>query len=257
MFIDSVMAQMFAFEYSYWLLAAIALMAVLYSSVGHGGASGYLAAMALWGLAPEEMRPAALAMNIIVTSWLLYRFQPYKLMPYKLFWPLVIVSTPAAFVGGLLKIDALSYHLLVGVLMALAALRMIISAKPVERIALPAHWLLITVGLLLGLSAVLTGIGGGVFLSPILLIFGWCSIRQSAAVAAGFILLNSLGGLAGYLVSDQFWPMGTGWLLLVAFIGCLAGAELASHRASSLTLQKLLALVLAIASTKIVYTAVI
>ena len=196
MFIDSLVTQMFAYEYSLWLLAAIALMAVLYSSVGHGGASGYLAAMALWGLAPQEMRPAALAMNIIVTSWLLYRFQPYKLMPYKLFWPLVIVSTPAAFVGGLWEIDSLSYHLLVGVLMALAALRMVITAKPIENIALPSQWLLLTVGVLLGFSAGLSGIGGGVFLSPLLLVFGWCTVRQSTAVAAGFILLNSIGGLA-------------------------------------------------------------
>ncbi len=255
MFFELAFALMFAAEYSYWLLAAIALMAVLYSSVGHGGASGYLAAMALWGLAPEEMRPAALAMNIVVTSWLLYRFQPYKLMPYKLFWPLVIVSTPAAFIGGLWKINALSYHLLLGVLMALAALRMIISAKPVEKVALPAHWLLITVGLLLGLSAGLTGIGGGVFLSPLLLIFGWCTVRQSTAVAAGFILLNSIGGLAGYMVSGQPWPPGTGWLMIAAFAGCLLGAEIASHRATPVTLRKLLAAVLMIAAAKMIYSA--
>jgi uncharacterized membrane protein YfcA len=245
---------MFVFEYSYLLLAAIALMAVLYSSVGHGGASGYLAAMALWGLAPGEMRPAALAMNIVVTSWLLYRFKPHKLMPYKLFWPLVIVSTPAAFVGGLWKIDALIYHLLVGVLMALAALRMIVSAKPVETVIQPAQWRLITLGLLLGLSAGLTGIGGGVFLSPLLLIFGWCTVRQSTAVAAGFILLNSIGGLAGYVVSDQPWPLGTGWLILAAFAGCLLGAEIASYRATPVTLRKLLATVLIIAAAKMIYT---
>lgn len=255
MFLESALAQMFATEYSYWLLAAIALMAVLYSSVGHGGASGYLAAMALWGLAPEEMRPAALAMNIIVTSWLLYRFQPYKLMPYKLFWPLVIVSTPAAFIGGLWKINALSYHLLVGVLMALAALRMLVSAKPVEQVDMPAHWLLITVGFFLGLSAGLTGIGGGVFLSPLLLIFGWCTVRQSTAVAAGFILLNSIGGLSGYMLSGQPWPLGTGWLMLVAFFGCLLGAEIASHRATPITLRKLLAAVLMIAAGKMIFTA--
>ena len=255
MFIDSVTTQMFAFEYSYWLLAAIAMMAVLYSSVGHGGASGYLAAMALWGLAPQEMRPAALAMNIIVTSWLLFRFQPYKLMPYKLFWPLVIVSTPAAFVGGLWKIDSLTYHLLVGVLMALAALRMVISARPIENVALPSHWSLLIVGVLLGFSAGLSGIGGGVFLSPILLIFGWCTVRQSAAVAAGFILLNSIGGLAGYGVSGQPWPAGTGWLMISAFAGCLIGAEIASHRATPVTLRKLLAAVLIIAAAKMLYSA--
>ena len=183
LFFELAFALMFAAEYSYWLLAAIALMAVLYSSVGHGGASGYLAAMALWGLAPEEMRPAALAMNIVVTSWLLYRFQPYKLMPYKMFWPLVIVSTPAAF------------------------------------------------------------------------IFGWCTVRQSTAVAAGFILLNSIGGLAGYMVSGQPWPPGTGWLMIAAFAGCLLGAEIASHRATPVTLRKLLAAVLMIAAAKMIYSA--
>ena len=250
-----VLETIFAFQYSYILLMAIGLMAVLYSSVGHGGASGYLAAMALWGLMPEEMRPAALLMNIVVTSWLLYRFQPYKLMPYKLFWSLVIASTPLAFVGGLIKIDAEAYRLLVGVMLLLAAVRMLMINKAAESIQQPTMIAVLLVGAILGFSAGLTGIGGGVFLSPILLIFGWCTIRQSTAVAAGFILLNSIGGLAGYIVSDQSWPMGAGWLVIAALAGCLFGGELAAYRASSLTLQKLLAAVLAIAAVKMVVTA--
>ena len=250
-----VLETIFAFQYSFILLMAISLMAVLYSSVGHGGASGYLAAMALWGLLPEEMRPAALLMNIVVTSWLLYRFQPYKLMPYKLFWPLAIASTPLAFVGGLIKIDAEAYRLLVGVMLLLAAVRMLMINKAAESIQQPTMIAVLLVGAILGFSAGLTGIGGGVFLSPILLIFGWCTIRQSTAVAAGFILLNSIGGLAGYIVSDQSWPMGAGWLVIAALAGCLFGGELAAHRASSLTLQKLLAAVLAIAAVKMVVTA--
>ena len=250
-----VLETIFAFQYSFILLMAIGLMAVLYSSVGHGGASGYLAAMALWGLLPEEMRPAALLMNIVVTSWLLYRFQPYKLMPYKLFWSLVIASTPLAFVGGLIKIDAEAYRLLVGVMLLLAAVRMLMINKAAESIQQPTMIAVLLVGAILGFSAGLTGIGGGVFLSPILLIFGWCSIRQSTAVAAGFILLNSIGGLGGYIVSDQSWPMGAGWLVIAALAGCLFGGELAAYRASSLTLQKLLAAVLAIAAVKMVVTA--
>jgi hypothetical protein len=250
-------AELFVLAYDYWLLIAILAMAVLYSSVGHGGASGYLAAMALWGLAPETMRPAALAMNIVVTCWLLYRFKPYQIMPYKLFWPLVLASTPLAFIGGMISIDALAYRVLVGGLLLLAAVRMLVVTKLAGVIQAPELKITLLLGAALGFAAGLTGIGGGVFLSPLLLIFGWCSMRQSTAVAAGFILLNSLGGLAGYLVSDQSWPMGTGWLLIAAFIGCLVGAELASHRASSLTLQKLLALVLAIASVKMVFTALV
>mgnify|MGYP003746703679 CR=1 FL=1 len=249
------MADFLLLAYDYWLLAAILVMAILYSSVGHGGASGYLAAMALWGLAPETMRPAALAMNIVVTCWLLYRFKPYQLMPHKLFWPLVLVSAPMAFVGGMISIDAAAYRLLVGGLLLVAAVRMLMVTRAAEEIKQPTVNIILLLGAVLGLASGLTGIGGGIFLSPILLIFGWCSMRQSAAVAAGFILLNSVAGLAGYLVSDQPWPMGTGWLLIAAFTGCLLGAELASHRASSLTLQKLLALVLVIASLKMVYTA--
>ena len=250
-----ILASVFAFQYPYFLLSAIALMAILYSSVGHGGASGYLAAMALWGLAPEEMRPAALMMNIVVTTWLLTRFQPYKLMPYRLFWPLVIASTPLAFVGGLVSISAESYRLVLGVVLVLAAVRMLMIPKATLAINEPALLTIVLVGGVLGFLAGLTGIGGGVFLSPILLVFGWCSIRQSAAVAAGFILLNSLAGLAGYVASDQSWPMGTGWLVMAALAGCLVGGELASHRASSSTLQKLLAAVLIIAGSKMGYTA--
>ena len=251
------MTEFFILAYDYWLLAAILVMAILYSSVGHGGASGYLAAMALWGLAPETMRPAALLMNIVVTCWLLYRFKPYQLMPHRLFWPLVLGSTPLAFIGGMINIDAVAYRLLVGGLLLVAALRMLMVTKEAAVIHQPKVAIGVLLGAALGFASGLTGIGGGVFLSPILLIFGWCSMRQSAAVAAGFILLNSIGGLAGYLVSDQPWPMGTGWLLIAAFAGCLLGAELAAHRASSLTLQKLLALVLVIASLKMVYTALV
>jgi uncharacterized membrane protein YfcA len=249
--------ELFVLAYDYWLLLAILAMAVLYSSVGHGGASGYLAAMALWGLAPETMRPAALAMNIVVTCWLLYRFKPHQLIPHKLFWPLVLASAPMAFVGGMISIDAAAYRLLVGGLLLVAAVRMLVTTRTAQDIKTPAANIILLLGAALGFVAGLTGVGGGVFLSPILLIFGWCSMRQSAAVAAGFILLNSVAGLAGYLVSNQPWPMGTGWLLIAAFAGCLLGAELAAHRASSLTLQKLLALVLVIASLKMVYTALV
>ncbi len=131
------MATVFVLAYDYWLLVAILAMAVLYSSVGHGGASGYLAAMALWGLAPETMRPTALLMNIVVTCWLLYRFKPYQMMPYRLFWPLVLASAPMAFVGGMISIDALAYRLLVGALLLFAAIRMLLVTNGARHIQLP------------------------------------------------------------------------------------------------------------------------
>ncbi len=249
------MELIFSFDYSPWLLLAIALMAVLYSSVGHGGASGYLAAMVFWGLTPESMRPAALSMNIVVTSWLLIRFQPYKLLPHRLFWPLVLASTPMAFLGGLWMIEATAYQVLVGSLLVLAACRMYQSGNKIEQFAAPPSWLALIVGAILGFTAGLTGIGGGVFLSPIVLMFGWCTMRQSTAVAAGFILLNSAAGLSGYVVSGHPWPGGTGWLVLAALVGCLIGAEMASHRAPAPVLKKLLAVVLLIAGLKMAYTA--
>ena len=109
---------------------------------------------------------------------------------------------------------------------------------------------MVALGALLGFAAGLTGIGGGVYLSPILVLTGWCSIRASAVLAAGFILLNSLAGLGGYWLSAQVWPTGSGWLVLAALAGSLIGAELATHRASSRALQMLLALVLAVAALK-------
>ncbi len=251
------MALLFSFDYSVWLLFAIVLMAVLYSSVGHGGASGYLAAMVLFGLAPETMRPAALTMNIVVTCWLLVRFQPYKLLPHRLFWPLVAASTPMAFLGGLWMIKATAYQLLVGILLVLAAYRIFTASSQVEQFAAPHPWLALVVGAVLGFTAGLTGIGGGVFLSPIILMFGWCNMRQSTAVAAGFILLNSAAGLSGYIISGQSWPDGSGWLVLAALVGCLIGAEMASHRAPTALLKKLLAIVLVIAGIKMSYTALI
>ncbi len=238
------------FAHSHWLLFTIVLLAVLYASVGHGGASGYLAAMALWGLAPEQMRPAALVMNVVVTCWLLYRFKPRRLMPTGLFWPLVLASTPMAFVGGALHVDADAYRLLLGGLLLLAAGRMLVRPLAAVAETQPNCYLVVALGALLGFAAGLTGIGGGVYLSPILVLTGWCSIRASAVLAAGFILLNSLAGLGGYWLSAQVWPTGSGWLVLAALAGSLIGAELATHRASSRALQLLLALVLAVAALK-------
>ncbi len=239
------------------MLCTIFTMAVIYSSVGHGGASGYLAAMVLWGLAPETMRPAALTMNIVVTAWLLLRFNRFNLFPHKLFWPLVVTSMPFAFLGGIVKIDAFSYQILVAILLIVAACRMLFISKQKELSQHPKIVVALIAGAILGFSAGLTGIGGGIFLSPILLIFGWCTIRESTGIAAGFILLNSVGGLAGYLMSNQNWPPETNWLIPMAFIGCLIGAEVASHKASMLVLRKILSVVLIMAGFKMAYTAII
>ena len=134
--------------------------------------------------------------------------------------------------------------------MLLAAGRMLVRPLAAVAETQPNRYLVAALGALLGFAAGLTGIGGGVYLSPLLVLTGWCSIRASAVLAAGFILLNSLAGLGGYWLSAQVWPTGSGWLVLAALAGSLIGAELATHRASSRALQMLLALVLAVAALK-------
>ncbi len=250
--------MLFAFEYSPFLLFAIFSLAILYSSVGHGGASGYIAAMALWGLAPQELRPAVLTMNIVVTAWVLFRMLPFKLLPHHIFWPCVLASVPMAFIGGLWKISTSGYYLVLGSLLFIAGARLVFPLKPNElcnenSIAPPRMLLVLIIGGVLGFTAGVSGIGGGVFLSPILIFLGWCSVRQTAAVAAGFIFLNSLSGLFGFLMSNSYNPDGLGWLLVTAFAGCLIGSEMASHRSPEKILSKLLCAVLLIAAIKMIY----
>ncbi|MAJ87088.1 MAG: sulfite exporter TauE/SafE family protein [Cellvibrionales bacterium TMED148] len=244
-------------HYSWLLLAAIALMAILYSSVGHGGASGYLAAMLVWGLSPEEMRPAALLMNITVTLWLVARLKRFYSLKYQIFWPLIIASTPMAFVGGSLDIDAITYKYLVAAALLAAAIRLLIAAEDKETVVQPSLNGVLLVGGALGFLAGISGIGGGVFLSPLLIICRWSSVRESTLIAAGFILMNSIAGLAGYILSEHSFPEGTNWLVLAAFVGSVLGGEMAVKRVSTKGLKKVLSIVLLIAAAKIAYQQVI
>lgn len=241
-------------ESSVLLLGLLILfMAVLYSSVGHGGASGYVAAMALFSLPADIMRPTALMMNIVVTLWLLTRLNEHRTWAIKTFWPLVAISAPAAFVGGLLPLSNKDYLLLVALLLVLSGMRMlfqspqVLVSKPVAR-----HWLLLAGGLL-GLLSGMTGVGGGIFLSPVLLIWGWATMRQSTVVAALFILVNSCFGLAGYFVSHTADNLEYTGLIPLALIGAFIGAELARQWTTPQVLQRLLGIVLMIASAKIIH----
>lgn len=235
------------------LLPIILLMAILYSSVGHGGASGYIAAMALFGLEADVMRPVALLMNIVVTLWLLTRLSEYRLWALKRFWPLILVSAPAAFIGGTLAIGNNLYLIVIAFILLLSGLRMLLQdARPITERPVSPVWLLV-IGLVLGLLSGITGVGGGIFLSPILIIFCWADMRQSTAVAALFILANSVFGLGGYLISQPNIDLQYTGLIPMAFVGALLGAELAKRWTTSRMLQKLLGIVLAIAATKIMH----
>ncbi len=237
------------------LLALIALAALLYASVGHGGASGYLAVMALLGVAPAVMKPAALAMNIFVAglvAWRLYRAGYFNA---RLFWPFALGSIPLAFVGGLLTLPGNFYRYLVGAALVLAAVRLLVEARDQPAQSVPPPALAVVVGAGLGFVSGLTGVGGGIFLSPLLLFLRWADMRHTAALSAAFILLNSLAGLAGHLAAGAGMPAGLPWMVLAALAGGAFGAELAvRRRLAPVKLRRLLGVVLMVAGAKMFLT---
>ncbi len=235
---------------SFQLLALIALAALLYSSVGHGGASGYLAAMAVLGVAPAVMKPAALTMNVFVAglvAWRLYRAGYFNA---RLFWPFALGSIPFAFLGGMLTLPGHFYRYLVGAALLLAAIRLLIESQDRPARSAPPPALAAAVGAGLGFVSGLTGVGGGIFLSPLLLLLRWADMRHTAATSAAFILLNSVSGLAGYFAAGAALPSGLPWMVLAALAGGAVGAELAVRRLAPVKLRRLLGVVLIIAGTK-------
>lgn len=237
------------------LLAFIAFAATLYSSVGHGGASGYLAAMALFGLAPVFMKPAALAMNIAVAGLVFYRLWRAGYFDARLFWPFALGSIPLAFVGGALTLPGGAYKILVAIALLVAAARLLWRAQDQEASTSPNIWVALGSGAGLGFLSGLTGVGGGIFLSPLLLLLRWANMRTTAAVSAAFILVNSIAGLAGHASVAVTWPAQLPLLMLAALAGAVIGSELAVRRLAPVTLRRVLGVVLVIAGAKLLLTA--
>lgn len=228
--------------------------AVLYSSVGHAGASAYLAAMGLVGLAPEVMRPTALVLNLFVASIVVVRFHRASQLPWTQLLPLVIASVPMAFVGGLIQLPGEVYRPLVAAVLLAGAWRLATVSRghDVERTRTP-----VPAGLLagggIGLLAGLTGTGGGIFLTPILVLGGWARTREAAGLSGAFILANSASGLLGVLTGGVSLPAELpAWVLAVG-TGGLIGSWLGSARISILGLRRALALVLVVAAAKLVF----
>lgn len=236
------------------LLALIFLAAVLYSSVGHGGASGYLAAMALMGLAPATMKPAALAMNIAVAGLVFVRLARAGHFDWRLFLPFALGSIPLAYVGGAYTLNDAWYKIVVGAALLVAAVRLFFEQHDTEPQHRPPPWAALAIGAVLGLLSGLTGVGGGIYLSPLLLFLRWTSMRSNAALAAAFILVNSIAGLAGYTLTGKPWPDGLAWFVGAALLGGALGSELAVRRLAPVQLKKLLAVVLVIAGAKMIAT---
>ena len=238
-----------------WLLALIAVAAMLYSSVGHGGASGYLAAMALFGVSASLMKPAALTMNILVAGLVFARLWRAGFFNARLFWPFALGSIPLAFLGGAIQLHERAYQYLVAVALLVAAWRLLLANHEPPTRAAP-HWgVALPVGASLGFVSGLTGVGGGIFLSPLLLFLRWANMRTTAAISAAFILVNSVAALAGLLTAGVSLPGGLAWMMLAALGGALVGSELAVRRLAPVRLRQLLGMVLMIAAIKMFITA--
>lgn len=239
------------------LLAAGMLFAAFgYASVGHGGASAYLAAMALAGVAPQEMRPIALLLNILVSCLATYKFYRAGHFRWRLFWPFAVVSIPLAYVGGAITLPGQAYKILVGVVLLYAAWQLWRSGRAGEEMRPvrepPLHWAM-AIGAAMGLLAGLTGVGGGIFLSPLLLMLGWAGTKQTSAVAAPFILVNSIAGLAAVMIAKSAALPAYVWILAPAVIvGGWLGAEYGSRRFANPLVRRVLAVVLALAGAKMV-----
>jgi uncharacterized membrane protein YfcA len=232
------------------LAGLVLVFAALYASVGHAGASGYLAAMALLGVEPALMKPTALALNLIVAAIGTVSFARAGCFVGRLFWPLVLTSVPAAFVGGRIRLEDDTYKTVVGLVLVWASLRLVMVTRAAETPRPPhAGWLL-AVGAGLGLLSGLSGVGGGIFLSPLLLLAGWADPRQTAGVSVAFILVNSAAGLAGFVTAGGELPLVAPLLALAAGAGGLAGAWFGSRRLAPLALRRLLALVVVLAAAK-------
>lgn len=239
------------------LAIGFAIIAVLYSSVGHAGASGYIALMALAGLQPGLVKPVAMLLNCVVASISCWNFLGAGLLPWRSIWPVYLLAVPAAFLGGWLHLPAVWFHRLVGLVLLLSALRLACGAEDPASLRRPSGPLLAITGGGLGLLAGLTGTGGGVFLTPLLLLARWCHTRQAAATSALFILVNSISGLAGLALarpaafSSVLSAPLPGWIAAVLLGGGL-GSRLGSRHWPVAWIRRLLALVLVSAASRLV-----
>ena len=232
-------------EFVLLLAIGVFAIAVLYSSVGHAGASGYIAWMSLLSLAPVVIRPTALALNILVASIATWQFVRAGHFSWRLFWPFVVLAIPAAYVGGYITLSTNAFKVLLGLALLSSAAHFALSSSKQPALA---------AGAAIGLLSGLTGTGGGIFLTPLLLFLGWAAPKQAAAVSAPFVLLNSVSGILGNLSATRSLPPFLVALFVAAGVGGLVGSRLGSTRLSASAIKSFLAGVLVIAGGKLLFT---
>jgi uncharacterized membrane protein YfcA len=234
------------------LAAAMFVVALLYSSVGHAGASGYIAVMTLFGLGVEVIRPTALTLNILVAAIGFFQWWRAGHFSWSLFWPFALLSVPTAFFGGWLHVPAHYLKILLGLVLWFSAWRLLYRKEDPADIAPPARSTAIASGVGIGFLSGLTGTGGGVFLTPLMLFCCWAKVKEAAAVSSLFILVNSSSGLAGYVKSGRDLPDFAWPLAAVVAVGGLIGSRLGSRHLPARGIAVLLAVVLVIAGTKLI-----
>lgn len=236
------------------LTAGIFIIAVLYSSVGHAGASGYIAVMSLLSLAPLMIKPTALALNILVAAIATWQFFRAGHFSWRLFWPFAILAVPFAFLGGYVNLPTQVFKVMLGFVLLFSAVRFLFNAQREKPLAEPPRIQAVCAGAGIGLLSGLTGTGGGIFLTPLLLFMGWANAKSAAAVSALFILVNSIAALTGHLVNTNKMPTFVAPLFLAAAVGGIIGSYLGSRHFESAVIKRFLAVVLFIAGMKLVLT---
>jgi uncharacterized membrane protein YfcA len=238
------------------LLLLFPIVAFLYASVGHGGASGYLALMSTFAFPVSFMKPTALVLNILVSGLSFYFYYREKNFKWNLFYPFALTSIPFSFIGGYLKIDAFYYKIILATVLVFAVMRLLgFLGKEKENLKDINVPMALGFGALIGFLSGLLGIGGGIILSPVLLLMGWATMKQTAAVSALFILVNSISGLFGFVSQGGSLPTSSGMLIGLVFIGGLFGAYYGSTKFNSKALRYVLSVVIGIAIFKLYTTA--
>lgn len=234
----------------------LALVAFLYSSVGHGGASGYIAVMALVGVAPVIMKQSALVMNLAVSLFSFIGFYRSGFFRIKLFIPFAVTSIPMAFLGGTMSLPDTIYKKILAICVFISIIRLLYqfedSQKPNRKIPL---WAGIVSGATIGLLSGMLGIGGGIILSPLMLLMRWSKLKETAAISALFIFVNSLSGLYGHIQKGTFYlTQDLQLAVLFTIIGGLLGSYFGSQKFNNTTLKYLLAIGLTMAGLKLLFT---
>jgi uncharacterized protein len=225
---------------------AVFTAAFLFALAGHTGASAYLAIFGLAGMSPDVIKPTVLSLNVVVGSVAMYKFSRAGHFSWRLIWPFILTSIPCSFLGGLITLPTPVYRILVAVVLVYAATRMLFDASnkygtPPD---FPPVWLSLSLGAGIGFTAGLIGMGGGILLSPILLLTGWAGPQLTAGTIAVFVLVNSISGLLGHWSVSMHLPTQLPIWGVVALVGGWMGAEIGSRRLSANFLRRMLGLIL-------------